>query len=310
MSANGLQAHVDDYLRLRRGLGFKLERAGQILPQLVAYLEAAAASTVTRELAISWARLPASARPQHWAARLAIARGFAAYLQTIDPATEVPPAGVFAVRYQRPTPYLWSDADIPRLLLAARALTPPLKAASYEALFGLLAVTGMRVGEAVALGRDDVDLDAGVITISEQIAKLEKARLVPVHPTTAVALDRYASERDRLCPTPRTQRFFISSIGTAIDRHQVAKTLRRLTTALGLRTDTIHPVAHQLRHAFAVRTLIDWQRSGVPIEERIVLLSTYLGHVSPAESYWYLTATPELMGLAADRLDQRFGARP
>jgi len=309
MSATSLQAHVDDYLRLRRGLGFKLERAGQILPQLVSYLEAAGASTVTRELAIAWAKLPASARPQHWAARLAIARAFAAYLQTIDPATEVPPVGVFAVRYERPTPYLWSESDIRRLLDAARTLTPPLKATSFEALFGLLAVSGMRVGEAVALGRSDVDLDAGVITIREQIAKLEKARLVPVHPTTVNALERFASERDQLCPTPRSGRFFLSSVGTALTRSEVAKTLRKLTTTLGLRTDTVHPVAHQLRHTFAVRTLAGWQRSGVPIDERIVLLSTYLGHVSPAESYWYLTATPELMGLAADRLDQRFGAR-
>jgi len=297
MSATSLGAHVDEYLRLRRGLGFKLERAGQILPQLVSFLEAADASTVTRELAIAWAKLPASARPQHWAARLAIARGFATYLQTIDPATEVPPAGVFAVRYQRATPYLWSAQDIRRL-----------KAASYQALFGLLAVSGMRVGEAVALERSDVDLDAGLITIREQIAKLEKARLVPLHPTTVDALERYANERDRLCPTPRSTRYFISSIGTALTRSEVAKTLRKLTTTLGLRTDTVHPVAHQLRHTFAVRTLTHWQRSGVPIDERIVLLSTYLGHVSPAESYWYLTATPELMGRAADRLDQRFGA--
>jgi len=252
--------------------------------------------------------LPASARPQHWAARLAIARGFATYLQTIDPATEVPPAGVFAVRYQRATPYLWSAQDIRRLLAASRTLTPPLKAASYQALFGLLAVSGMRVGEAVALERSDVDLDAGLITIREQIAKLEKARLVPLHPTTVDALERYANERDRLCPTPRSTRYFISSIGTALTRSEVAKTLRKLTTTLGLRTDTVHPVAHQLRHTFAVRTLTHWQRSGVPIDERIVLLSTYLGHVSPAESYWYLTATPELMGRAADRLDQRFGA--
>jgi len=308
MSATSLGAHVDEYLRLRRGLGFKLERAGQILPQLVSFLEAADASTVTRELAIAWAKLPASARPQHWAARLAIARGFATYLQTIDPATEVPPAGVFAVRYQRATPYLWSAQDIRRLLAASRTLTPPLKAASYQALFGLLAISGVRIGEALALERSDVDLDAGLITIREQIAKLEKARLVPLHPTTVDALERYANERDRLCPTPRSTRYFISSIGTALTRSEVAKTLRKLTTTLGLRTDTVHPVAHQLRHTFAVRTLTHWQRSGVPIDERIVLLSTYLGHVSPAESYWYLTATPELMGRAADRLDQRFGA--
>jgi integrase len=308
MSAT-LGEHVDDYLRLRRGLGFKLERHGQILPQLVAYLETAGARTVTSELAISWARLPTGAHPRHWAARLAIARGFAAYLQTIDPATEVPPAGVFAVRYQRPTPYLWSQGDICRLLEAARALRPPLKAASFEALFGLLAVTGMRVGEAIALEVDDVDLDKEVITIREPLAKLERARLVPLHPTTVEALDHYARTRERLCPKPRSTTFFLSGTGTRIDRSQASKTLRKITIALGLRTETVHPRAHDLRHSFALSTLIDWQRSGVQINEQIAVLSTYLGHVSPAETYWYLTATPELMGLAAQRLEVRFGGR-
>jgi len=306
---SSLYEHVDDYLRLRRALGFKLERHGRILPQLVAYLEAAGASTVTRELAISWARLPATAHPQHWAARLAIARGFAAYLQTIDPQTEVPPAGVFAVRYQRPAPYLWSQADICRLLKAARALRPPLKAASHEALFGLLAVTGMRVGEAVALDVDDVALDDGVIAIGEQIAKLERARLLPLHSTTVDALKRYVTTRQRLCPRPRTTAFFLSAAGTALNRSAVSKTLRKITTALGLRTETVHPRTHDLRHSFAVDTLIGWQRSGVQIDEQITVLSTYLGHVSPADTYWYLTATPELMALAAQRLDQRFGGR-
>lgn len=306
---SGLQAHVDDYLRLRRGLGFKLERHGQILPQLAAYLEAAGASTVTRELAIAWARLPAGAHPRHWAARLGIARGFAAYLQTIDPATEVPPADVFAVRYQRPAPYLWSDADIRRLLEAARTLRPPLKAASCEALFGLLAVTGMRVGEAIALDHDDVDLNDGVITIREQVAKLERARLVPLHATTVQALERYARTRARLCPQPSSSAFLLSATGTALDRSAVSKTLRTITTELGLRTETTRPRAHDLRHSFAVSTLIGWQRSGVQIDARIAALSTYLGHVSPAETYWYLTATPELMGLAAHRLDTRFGGR-
>jgi integrase/recombinase XerD len=306
---SGLQQHVDDYLRLRRGLGFKLERHGRLLPQLAAYLEAAGKRTVTRELAISWARLPTGAHACHWAARLAVARGFAAYLQTIDPATEIPPADVFAARYQRPAPYVWSDADVCRLLEAARALRPPLKAASYEALFGLLAVSGMRVGEAVALERGDVDLDDGVITIREPVAKLERARLVPLHATTVQALERYARTRERLCPRPNSSAFLLSSTGTALDRSAVSKTLRTITTALGLRTDTTRPRAHDLRHSFAVATLIDWQRSGERIDTRIVALSTYLGHASPAETYWYLTATPELMGLAADRLDSRFGGR-
>ncbi len=306
---SSLGEHVDDYLRMRRALGFKLERHGQLLPRFVAYLEAAGASTVKRELAISWARLPASALPRHWAARLSIARGFAAYLQTIDPASEIPPADVFAVRYQRPTPYLWSREDIRRLLDAAQMLRPPLKAASYEALFGLLAVTGMRVGEAIALELDDVDLDDGVITISEQVAKLERARLVPLHPTTVEALTGYLRARQRLCPRPRSTAFFLSAAGTRIERSAVSKTLRKTTIALGLRTEAVHPRAHDLRHSFAVGTLIGWQRSGVQIDERIAVLSTYLGHVRPADTYWYLTATPELMGLAAQRLDLRFGGR-
>lgn len=304
-----LSEHVEQYLRARRALGVKLERHGRLLPRLVAYLQAAGVSTVTRELAIAWARLPAGAHPQHWSARLSIARGFAAYLQTIDPSTEIPPAGVFAVRYRRPTPYLWSQADISQLLDATSGLRPSLKAASYKALFGLLAVTGMRVGEALALERDDVDLDIGVITIREQIAKLERARLVPLHDTAVEALDRYLIERDRLCPRPRSSRFFISSVGTAIDRHAVGTTLRTLTMALGLRTETVHPTAHHLRHSFAVHTLIDWQRSGVVIDEQIVVLSTYLGHVRPAETYWYLTATPELMAGAAERLERHLRAR-
>lgn len=306
---SALSEHAQEYLRARRALGVKLERHGRLLPQLVAYLEAAGATTVTRELAISWARLPAGAHPRHWAARLSIARGFAAYLQTIDPTTEIPPADVFAVRYQRPTPYLWSDAAICRLLEGARELRPPLKAAGYEALFGLLAVTGMRVGEAVALQPDDVDLKDGVITIREHVAKLERARLVPLHPTTVQALERYARTRARLCPRPRSTTFFLSSIGTSLDRSAVSKTLRKLTTALGLRTETARPRTHDLRHSFAVSTLIDWQRSGVQIDEQIAVLSTYLGHVRPADTYWYLTATPELMGTAAERLERHLGGR-
>jgi integrase/recombinase XerD len=306
---SGLKEHVDDYLRLRRALGYKLERHGRLLPQLVAYLEAAGAGTITSELAISWARLPSGAHPRYWAARLAIARGFAAYLQTLDASTEVPPAGVFAARYLRPTPYLWSGEDIRRLLEAARGLRPPLRAASYEALFGLLAVTGMRVGEAVALGVDDVSLDRGAITIREHTAKLERARLVPLHPTTVAALECYVAARRRLCPRPRSNTFFVSAVGTRIDRSAVSKALRGITTALGLRTEAVRPRAHDLRHSFAVGTLVGWQRAGIRIDEQIAALSAYLGHASPADTYWYLTATPKLMGAAAERLDLRFGGR-
>lgn len=305
-----LEQHLEEYLRVRRTLGYKLERHGQVLSELITYLHQHGASTITSELAIAWARSTAGACPRYWANRLGAARGFAAYLKTIDSETEIPPAGVFAGGYRRPAPYLWSQQDISRLLDAARALRPALKAATCEALFGLLAVTGMRVGEAVALERDDVDLAAGVITIREQTAKLERARLIPIHHSTITALERYLQTRDKLCPRPHSARFFLSPRGHAWDRNQVTRAVREITTTLGLRTQTTRPRTHDLRHSFAVRTLTDAQQAGIPVDERIAVLATYLGHKAPSDTYWYLSATPELMGLAADRLDQRFGARP
>lgn len=296
---NALSSHVEGYLRLRRALGFKLERAGQLLPQLVAYLEAAGAGTVTSDLAIAWARLP-DATPNHWAQRLAIARGFARYLQTMDPATEVPPPGVFPARRHRPSPYLFRQRDICRILQAARALRPPLRAATHETIFGLIAASGMRIGEAIGLARDDVDLDTGVITIRQ--AKFDRSRLVPLHPTVTAALGRYAAERDRLCPRPRSAAFFLSGAGTRLDRSGVGATFRKITAGLGIRTAAVRPRVHDLRHSFAVQTLIRWQRAGMSIDERIGTLSTYLGHVAPADTYWYLSASPELMSLAAGRL--------
>ena len=301
-----LNTHVDDYLGLRRALGFKLEREGQWLAELAAHVDAAGASTLTSELAIAWASQRAGAGPNGWAKRLGVARKFATYLQTIVPATEVPPPGVFPARRHRPTPYLWSQQDIQGLLDGARALRPSLRGATHETIFGLIAATGMRIGEAVGLERDDVDLDAGVITIHH--AKFDRQRLVPLHATVTEKLCRYATHRDRLCAKPRTEAFFVSSVGTKLNRSGVDKALRVITTEMGIRTETVHPRVHDLRHSFAVRTLIEWQRSGVSIDERISVLSTYLGHVSPADTYWYLSASPELMELVAERLDTRYGA--
>jgi len=303
---SGLQAHVDDYLGLRRGLGFKLEYSGRALPQLVAYLEAAGAATLTSELAISWAQAPRGAQPTHWARRLAVARGFAAYMKTIDPATEVPPRDVFGARQRRRrTPYLWSRHDVVGLLEATQALRPPVRAASYQTLFGLLAVSGMRVGEALA--RDDVDLSAGVLTITE--AKFGRSRLVPLHPSTTNQLRSYAARRDRLCPKARSRAFFLSSAGTTMHYSNVRGTFVMLTSAIGLRTPEVQPRIHDLRHSFAVDTLIRWQHSRTDVATWMPALSDYLGHVNPSGTFWYLSATPELMQLAAQRLDERFGGQ-
>lgn len=287
MSALG--RHVEEYLALRRSFGFKLEREEQLLAHFVACSEAAGQEHLASDLAIAWAKLPAAASPNQWAKRLGVVRSFAGYLVTIDPATEVPPSGIFPTNRRRPSPYLFSESDIERVLAAARGLAPPLRAATHEALFGLLAASGMRIGEAISLARGDVDLESGVITIRH--AKFDRTRLVSLHSRRA----------------PRADVFFCSSVGTALDRSGVGKTFRQITTALGLRTVTTHPRVHDLRHGFAVRTLINWQQQGVSIDAHLATVSGYLGHVAPSDTYWYLSAVPELMTLAADRLEARYG---
>ena len=298
-----LSIHVRDYLRLRRSLGFKLETPGRLLDQFVAYLEASGADTVTAELAIAWARLPEDVQSIHWAHRLGAVRGFAMYLKTIDPVTEIPPRDVFGARQLRPVPYLWSNADIGRLMEASRQLRPALWAATCETLFGFLASTGMRIGEAVGLERSDVDLIEGVVTIRD--GKFGRSRIVPLHETTTAALAAYAVQRDEFSQGSRA--FFVPSKATVLATGSVQAAFNRLTTQIGLRTESVRPRIHDLRHTFAVRTLIEWLRAGIDVGAGIPALSTYLGHVNPAGTYWYLQASPELMELAAIRLDGRFG---
>ena len=304
---NGLDAALDDYLRMRRALGYRLEREEQWLRQLVGYLRDAGSVRLTSELTISWARQPVTAEPRHWGQRLGCARKFARYLQTIDPTTEIPPTGVFPASRRRPMPFVWSAEQITTLLDEAGQLRPALHGLTSQTLLGLLSVSGMRIGEAVGLVRSDVDFGTAVITIRH--AKFDRPRLVPLHPTVNVALRHYATQRDELCPRPHSDAFFVSCRGNTLRRTAVDKTLRQLTTAMGIRTATVHPRAHDLRHSFAVHTLIGWLRDGGSVDGRITELSTYLGHVSPAGTYWYLTAVPELLELAAGRLQLPAGVR-
>ncbi|EPR75459.1 phage integrase family protein [Leifsonia rubra CMS 76R] len=302
-----LATNVDDYLRLRRGLGFTLAFEGVVLPQLVEYLEAAGATSVTAELAIAWAQLPQGVAPISWSHRLGAVRGFARYMTTVDAGTQVPPAGVFGGQNPRPTPYLWSERDIRALLKAAGELPSPFRAATYESFLGLLAVSGLRSGEAMSLLAGDIDLDAAVITVSQ--AKFGRARLIPLHSSTVTKLRSYTQHRDGLHPRSRSKTFFVSDAGTSLKSSTVNYTFRKLVTGLGLGSSKVHPRMHDLRHTFAVRTLINWHRAGHDIEARIPALVSYLGHVSPASTYWYLSASPELMELAAERLDEHFGQR-
>lgn len=297
----GLRPAVADYLQVRRSLGYKLARPEKLLAQFAGYLEQAGAVTVTAEHALAWAVLPGGSPDWH-AYRLAVVRGFAAWLRTVDPAAEIPPAGLIPSRKRRATPYLYSDAEITALMTAAQSLRFPLRTATYQALTGLLAVTGMRVGEAIGLDRGDADLDAGVLTVRN--GKHGKSRLVPLHDTTAGALRDYLRLRDGLCPGPRTPAVFISPAGTRLLYCNVHATWNKLAASAGLapRSGSCRPRIHDLRHSFAVRTMLDAYEAGLDGQAVLAALSTYLGHVDPKATYWYLSASPELMAAAGQRL--------
>jgi integrase len=297
-----LAGHLDDYLRLRRGLGFQLGRHGEVLPRFVAYLDARGATTVTVDLAVAWARLPVGIKPITVDFRLSAVRGFARYLHAIDPDHQVPPPGLLAAPRRRPAPYIYTPDQIAEVLRTTRLLQPPLRAATYRTLLGLLAATGMRLGEAFALTRRDVDLVEGLVTVRH--AKFDRMRLVPLHASVTAALRSYVTERDRLCPTASCDRFFVSVTGRPLRRGEADCLFRDITTLIGLRTDAVHPRIHGLRHTFAVQTLIDGHRNGADVSALLPVLSTYLGHVEPANTYWYLTAVPELMQLAAAVLER------
>ena len=298
-----LRERAGDYLRMRRALGYKLEVQGWLLQEFVAYLEDADAGTVTIELAVAWATLPAAASRPYWAQRLSVVRQFARHLQTIDPACEIPPASLLPFHPRRAVPHLYGPDEITALMAAASTLPMPLQAATYRTLIGLLAVTGLRLGEAIRLDRDDLDAAQQLLRILH--SKFGKSREVALHETTMRALVAYGRLRDRLSPRPRCQAFFLSTRGTRLLAPSIHEAFNRLVEIVGIvpRPGGRRPRPHDLRHGFAVATLLDWYRDGADVQARLPLLSTYLGHVNPASTFWYLTAAPELLGLAADRLE-------
>ena len=303
---SALRSHLEDYLALRRGLGFKLERAGQLLAGFVRDLEQAGAATVTTGDALAWATAPADADPSWWRARLAAVRPFARYLAPLVPGTQVPPRGLLPGPVsRRAVPYLYSPAEVAALMTAASGIRAPLRAATYQALIGLLAVTGMRAGEAISLDRGDLNAEQGLLTIRS--GKSGKSRQLPLHPATVQALGSYTKLRDRSRPRPASPALFISLAGTRLIYKNVHRTFHQLTKTAGLqpRSPACRPRIHDLRHAFAVTILTGWYRDGGDVAARLPLLSTWLGHADPAGTYWYLTGTPELLALAATRLDQQ-----
>ena len=308
-----LSKTLEEYLSLRRVLGFKLKEDGRCLAQFVSFLEKKGISHVTTENAVWWAVKPQGAQPAHWARRLRMVRLFAEYLSALDPRTEIPPKNLLPNRYRRKPPYIYTDEQVMRLIEAAGRLpstvpsTIGLRAQTYSTLFGLLSVTGMRISEALALNRENVDLTQGILTVTA--TKFGKSRLVPVHPSTQYALQQYGQFRDQIYPRPRTQSFFVSERGVRLGYWGVLRTFVRLSREIGLRgpADSNGPRMHDLRHRFAVRTLVHWYETGVDVERHIHVLSTFLGHVKVSDTYWYLSAAPELLQLAAARLESRKG---
>jgi integrase/recombinase XerD len=300
-----------EYLRIRRMLGHELAEAARLLPRFVAYLDDIGAEVITVEAVLAWAQQP-QARPggKVQARRMTVARGFARHMAGIDPRTQVPPSGLLPYRQRWRPPFIYSDSDIAALMAAVpRVVRSPLRAATYQALIGLLAATGLRVGEALRLRRDQVDWAEGVLTVVA--TKFGKSRQVPLSPGTVQALADYARTRDQHLPRPGTTAFFVSTAGTPVAYSHFGAAFRRVIAVSGVGTGSpVRPRVHDMRHSFAVHTLAGWYRAGEDVGALLPRLSTYLGHRGPVYTYWYLSAAPELLALAAARLQAAQEARP
>jgi integrase/recombinase XerD len=300
-----LLSAVKDYVRLRQSLGFKLHQEARLLSDFVSFLEAQGASYITTELAVRWAVQSETALPSHRARRLRAVRLFAKHWSATDPRTEVPPPGLLPDRYHRKPPHIFTRDEIRCLVEAAWRLRTHrgLRPWTYATVLGLVAVTGMRAGEVIHLDRDDVDLDRGILCL--RLTKFGKSRLIPVHSSTQCALRDYARRREQIIPRPQTPSFFLSDQGRRLKWSILRWTFVQLAIQCGLRTPTARrgPRLHDLRHTFAVRTLLDWYRNGADVEKHLPQLSTYLGHVHVSDTFWYLSAVPELLALVTARLD-------
>jgi integrase len=303
---SALRTAFDEYLAVRRALGYKLRLEGRLLRRFVDFTERSGADYITTELALSWATQPVHAQPSQWANRLAMARRLARYCLPNDPRTVVLPPDLLPHKYRRVAPYIYSDEEIIRLLKAARQLpsTTGLRPHTFATLFGLYVATGLRANEALHLVRDDVDLVNGVLTIRD--TKFSKTRYVPLHPSTQRALQRYARLRDRFCRNPSSSRFFLSDRGTRVTYDMLRWTFVKVSHQIGLRGpgDSHGPRLHGFRHRLAINTLLKWYRRGVDVERHLPALSTYLGHAHITDTQWYLTATPQLLHYALRRVER------
>lgn len=308
-----LRENVADYLTMRRTMGFKAEGLSKRLASFVAFCEARDVEHVRNDIALEWAisTIKVPVNDALFARRMDAVRIFARHQQALDPATEIPPEGVCDRRYQPREPNVFSPAQIVALLNATQTVSPQFRALTWKTLIGLLAVTGMRPGEACRLSVDDIDLTDGSAQVID--TKFGKSRLVFLHPTTTEELSHYLQVRRTRAATSQTgcPTVFLNERRGALNPERLGRTFTKITAAAGLTTMPGHrpPRLHDLRHTFAVTTLLDWYRDGDDVQARLPLLSTWLGHVDPASTYWYLHAVPELLHLAARRLEAHDGSR-
>jgi len=307
---SALREAIQQYLSLRRSLGFKLIKVESTLRSFVAFAERDAASHITTDLALRWVKLSTAKEPATLADRLNIVRRFAIWRSAADVHTEVPPKNLMPYRYHRKPPYIYSDEEIESLVGTARKLPSPkgLRGPTYATLFGLIAATGMRISEAVSLDRQDVDLKDKLLSIRE--SKFRKSRLVPVHVTTRDALSDYANSRDQVLHRLQSVAFFVSERGTRVTAWAARDNFAVVSRRIGIRKKIkgkrvgCGPRLHDMRHRFAAKTLVDWYRAGINVGREIHKLSTYLGHAHVNDTYWYLEAVPELLELATQKLMQ------
>lgn len=308
---SALAGRAEEYLRIRRMLGHELAEAARLLPRFVAHLDDIGAEVITVEAALAWAQQP-QARPgsKVQARRMTVARGFARHMAGIDPRTQIPPLGLLPYRQRWRPPFIYSSADIQALMAEVpHVVRSPLRAATYQTLIGLLAATGLRVGEALRLERGHMEWAEGAVIV--HASKFGKSREVPLAPGTVQALAAYARARDRWLPQPKTPAFFVSAAGTPVAYPHFGEAFRNLVQVSGVGAGSpVRPRIHDMRHSFAVHTMAGWYRAGEDAAALLPRLSTYLGHRDPVSTYWYLSAAPELLALAAARLQAAQEAQP
>jgi integrase/recombinase XerD len=306
---SNLRQELDRYLTIRRSLGYDLGTAERMLKRFITFAEAEGTEHVSADLFLRWQAAFGNANRQTWAAHFVVVRRFAEWLHGFDSLHEIIPRGLIPCRTMRPRPYIYSDAEIARIIDTAAKLpsTYGLRASTMSTLFGLIAVTGLRINEALALNTDDVDIELGTLTI--QRGKLGKARLVPLETSVVERLTMYITERDRVLGKAQ-QALFVNESGKRVSDCSARYNFAVVSQHIGLRASEQFgrhgrgPRIHDLRHSFAARTIINWYRVDKDAGREMIKLSTYLGHSDPDNTYWYLEAVPELLELAAKRVTE------